>query len=97
MAFWRSSSSFGASWPWIAPPMQRIAAAVMMPSGVPPIPASRSVPLLGRHAEIGRASCRESVDLGGRRILKKKKEKKKKKKTTIKHKMKTIYLIREIV
>src|SRR2546426_10025294 len=30
------------------------------PSGVP-------------HGEIGRASCRESVDLGGRRIIKKKK------------------------
>src|SRR5580698_11353269 len=29
--------------------------------------------------EIGRASCRESVDLGGRRIIKKKKKKKKKK------------------
>src|SRR6266498_338745 len=28
-------------------------------------------------AQIGRASCRESVDLGGRRIIKKKKQKKK--------------------
>src|SRR2546425_13349436 len=28
------------------------------------------------HVEIGRASCRESVDLGGRRIIKKKKRKK---------------------
>src|SRR6266487_5480992 len=28
--------------------------------------------------EIGRASCRESVDLGGRRIIKKKKKKKRK-------------------
>src|SRR5881275_3375787 len=38
-----------------------------------------------RHGEIGRASCREgvvrnSVDLGGRRIIKKKKKKEKKKK-----------------
>src|SRR5258708_18955143 len=29
------------------------------------------------HEEIGRASCRESVDLGGRRIIKKKKKKSK--------------------
>src|ERR1700739_522846 len=52
MAFWRSASSLGASWPWIAPPMQRIAAAAMMPSGVPPMPTSMSVPEVGRHAEI---------------------------------------------
>src|SRR5215213_11019017 len=32
-----------------------------------------------REEEIGRASCRESVDLGGRRIIKKKKKKKKNK------------------
>ena len=36
--------------------MQRIAAAVMMPSGVPPMPASRSVPEFGRHAEIAPAT-----------------------------------------
>ena len=56
MAICRSSSSLGASWPWIAPPMQRIAAAAMMPSGVPPIPASMSVLVLGRHAEIAPAT-----------------------------------------
>src|SRR5216683_5835192 len=28
----------------------------------------------GGHVEIGRASCRKSVDLGGRRIIKKKKK-----------------------
>ncbi len=38
MARCRSSSSLGARVAWISPPMQRIAAAVMMPSGVPPIP-----------------------------------------------------------
>ena len=36
--------------------MQRIAAAAMMPSGVPPIPASMSVPEPGRHAEIAPAT-----------------------------------------
>src|SRR2546427_2437308 len=32
-----------------------------------------------QYIEIGRASCRESVDLGGRRIIKKKKKKKRRK------------------
>src|SRR5882762_6078771 len=32
-------------------------------------------PLILKENEIGRASCRESVDLGGRRIIKKKKKK----------------------
>ncbi len=36
--------------------MQRMAAAAMMPSGVPPMPASRSVPEFGRHAEIAPAT-----------------------------------------
>src|SRR5216683_4946729 len=38
--------------------------------------------------EIGRASCRESVDLGGRRIIKKKKKKKISKNKKIKKKIK---------
>src|SRR5471030_187044 len=42
-------------------------AAVLQDAGVNAIVAS------GFEAEIGRASCRESVDLGGRRIIKKKK------------------------
>ena len=37
--------------------------------------------LVTRTAKIGRASCRESVDLGGRRIIKKQKKKKEKQKT----------------
>lgn len=36
--------------------MHRIAAAAMMPSGVPPIPASMSVPECGRQAEIAPAT-----------------------------------------
>src|SRR5208337_5329624 len=32
--------------------------------------------IVGHVSEIGRASCRESVDLGGRRIIKKKKKEK---------------------
>ncbi|SHV08650.1 Uncharacterised protein [Mycobacteroides abscessus subsp. abscessus] len=56
MAFCRSSSSRGASLPWMAPPMQRMAAAAMMPSGVPPIPSSMSVPELGRAVEMAPAT-----------------------------------------
>src|SRR3989337_986070 len=42
--------------------------------------AGAEPPLPSTQQEIGRASCRESVDLGGRRIIKKKKKKKKKRK-----------------
>ena len=48
----RSSSVRGASRPWIAPPMHFNAAAAMTPSGVPPIPSSRSTPERGAAAEI---------------------------------------------
>ena len=40
----------------MAPPMQRIAAAAMMPSGVPPMPASMSVPEPGRQVEMAPAT-----------------------------------------
>ncbi len=40
----RSSSSLGHSSPWIAPPMHFTAQAAMTPSGVPPMPSSRSMP-----------------------------------------------------
>src|SRR6266496_5910018 len=43
-------------------------------------PNSNASQLRQRRCQIGRASCRKSVDLGGRRIIKKKKKKKKKKK-----------------
>src|SRR5215468_11691547 len=46
----------------------------------PRLPFRRSA---GRRIEIGRASCRESVDLGGRRIIKKKKKKTKSKKRPV--------------
>src|SRR5215217_3281328 len=49
-------------------------------------PRSRSAGPARAAAEIGRASCRESVDLGGRRIIKKKKKKKKKKSKNTKKK-----------
>jgi hypothetical protein len=45
MAFCFSSSSVGHSRPWILPPMHLIAQAVMIPSGVPPTPISRSTPV----------------------------------------------------
>jgi hypothetical protein len=38
-----------------------MAAAVMMPSGVPPIPASMSVPELGRHAEMAPATSPSEI------------------------------------
>ena len=38
-----------------------MAAAVMMPSGVPPMPASMSVPELGRHAEIAPATSPSEI------------------------------------
>ena len=57
-----SASSVGANTAWIAPPMHRIAAAVMMPSGVPPIPASMSVPEPGRHAAIAPATSPSEIN-----------------------------------
>src|SRR6266581_7369173 len=49
---------------------------------------SYSTPTASRPRWIGRASCRKSVDLGGRRIIKKKKTKKKKKQKIMKKKKK---------
>src|SRR5436189_5903284 len=50
------------------------AVAVRARSGLPAVLASFSSSRPGRASpEIGRASCRKSVDLGGRRIIKKKK------------------------
>ena len=43
--------------------MQRIAAAAMMPSGVPPIPISRSVPESGRAAAIAPATSPSEISL----------------------------------
>src|SRR5664279_897722 len=45
IASWRSSSLRGASRAKISPPRQRSAAAAITPSGVPPVPSSRSTPV----------------------------------------------------
>src|SRR5688572_33191975 len=66
------------------PICERIAEAKVKTSGLAQLaaqsdPEQRRLLLARLYAErIGRASCRESVDLGGRRIIKKKKEKKRK-------------------
>ncbi len=52
----RSSSDRGHSLPCIAPPRHLIAAAEMTPSGVPPIPMSRSTPVPGWAAAIAGAT-----------------------------------------
>ena len=52
----RSSSSRGQSFPCIAPPRHLIAAAEMTPSGVPPMPISRSTPVPGCAAAIAGAT-----------------------------------------
>ena len=43
--------------------MQRMAAAAMMPSGVPPVPISRSVPDSGRAAAIAPATSPSEISL----------------------------------
>src|SRR5207248_1989744 len=55
-AFWRSSSSRGASWPWMTPPRHFSAHSAMMASGVPPMPSSRSMPVPSRAAMIAPAT-----------------------------------------
>src|SRR5215471_15671592 len=56
MAFSRSASSRGARRPWIVPPRHLIAHAAIMPSGVPPVPSSKSTPVPSRAAMIAPAT-----------------------------------------
>ena len=63
MAFCRSSSSLGQSLPWSAPPMHLSAQAAMMPSGVPPMPSSRSTPVPSRAAAMAPATSPSVMNL----------------------------------
>ena len=59
----RSASSRGASRPWMTPPRHLIAHAEMMPSGVPPTPSSRSMPVPSRAAMIAPATSPSVISL----------------------------------
>ncbi|CAM5699613.1 hypothetical protein SVIOM74S_06916 [Streptomyces violarus] len=59
----RSSSSLGHSLPWIVPPRHFTAHAEMMPSGVPPMPSSRSTPVPSRSARIEPATSPSEISL----------------------------------
>ena len=62
-AFCRSSSSLGHSRPWMTPPRVLMAQAAMMPSGVPPMPTSRSMPVPSRAAMMAPATSPSVMNL----------------------------------
>src|SRR5699024_4542386 len=52
----RAEASWGHRRPWMTPPRALMAQAVMMPSGVPPMPMSMSPPVPGRQAAMAPAT-----------------------------------------